>query len=108
MGVKIDNRATVASESHDANARCDGLVDWATLPVDTVFEGEQLGRWMMAQRAGFAELDQEQQDLLTAIGIAEDQELAAALAAAAARSKVSRTDRFRRARIWPAALPASN
>ncbi|MFE7530085.1 helicase associated domain-containing protein [Kitasatospora sp. NPDC057542] len=30
---------------------CDGLVDWAVLPQDTVFEGEQLGRWVRAQRA---------------------------------------------------------
>ncbi|MGF6914300.1 hypothetical protein P3T36_006403 [Kitasatospora sp. MAP12-15] len=60
----------------------DGCVDWTVLPVDTVFEGEQLGRWAKAQRAGWAELDQEQQDLLSAIGIEEDQELAAARAAA--------------------------
>jgi hypothetical protein len=47
-----------------------------------------------AQRAGWAELHQEQQDLLAAIGIEEDQELAAARAAAAAKPKVSRADRF--------------
>ncbi|MEV0193115.1 Helicase associated domain protein [Kitasatospora purpeofusca] len=72
----------------------DGRVDWTTLPVDTVFEGEQLGRWVQAQRAGWAELHQEQQDLLTAVGIEEDQELAAARAAAAAKPMVSRADRF--------------
>ncbi|MFJ1709905.1 hypothetical protein [Kitasatospora sp. NPDC088346] len=26
----------------------DGRVDWARLPLDTVFEGEQLGRWVQA------------------------------------------------------------
>ncbi|WP_344640995.1 DEAD/DEAH box helicase [Kitasatospora cystarginea] len=72
----------------------DGLVDWTVLPVDTVFEGEQLGRWVQAQRAGWADLDQEQRDLLAALGIGEDVELAAARAAAAAKPKVSRADRF--------------
>ncbi len=72
----------------------DGRVDWAALPAGTVFEGEQLGRWVKAQRAGWADLDQEQRDLLAAIGIEEDQELAAARAAAAAKPKVSRADRF--------------
>ncbi|MFJ9847165.1 helicase associated domain-containing protein [Kitasatospora sp. NPDC101155] len=72
----------------------DGRVDWAQLPVETTFEGEQLGRWVRAQRAGWAELDQEQRDLLAALGIEEDQELAAARAAAAAKPKVSRADRF--------------
>ncbi|MEV6207258.1 hypothetical protein [Kitasatospora sp. NPDC051914] len=73
----------------------DGQVDWAQLPEETMFEGEQLGRWVRAQRAGFAELDQEQQDLLApAVGIEEDQEPAAARAAAAAEPKVSRADRF--------------
>ncbi len=41
----------------------DGRVDWAHLPLETEFEGEQLGRWVRAQRAGWAELDQEQRDL---------------------------------------------
>ncbi|GLW58143.1 DEAD/DEAH box helicase [Kitasatospora phosalacinea] len=72
----------------------DGRVDWAGLSVEREFEGEPLGRWVRAQRSGFAELDQEQQDLLAALGIEEDQELAAARAAAAAKPKVSRTDRF--------------
>jgi len=72
----------------------DGRVNWATLPLETEFEGEQLGRWVRAQRAGWAELDQEQRDLLAALGIEEDQELAAARAAAAAKPKVSRGDRF--------------
>ncbi|MFB7669032.1 helicase associated domain-containing protein [Kitasatospora sp. NPDC056138] len=49
---------------------------------------------MRAQRAGWAELDQEQRDLLAALGIGEDVELAAARAAAAAKPKVSRADRF--------------
>ncbi|MGW2255703.1 Helicase associated domain protein [Kitasatospora sp. NPDC001660] len=73
---------------------CGGQVDWTVLPADTVYEGEQLGRWVKAQRAGWAGLDQEQQDLLAAIGIEEDQELAAAKAAAEAKPKVSRADRF--------------
>nr|WP_179419861.1 DEAD/DEAH box helicase [Streptomyces sp. TLI_235] len=72
----------------------DGQVDWAQLPEETVFEGEQLGRWVVAQRAGFPGLEQDQQDLLTAIGIEKDQELVAAKAAAEAKPKVSRTDRF--------------
>ncbi|WP_344640893.1 hypothetical protein [Kitasatospora cystarginea] len=72
----------------------DGRVDWAQLPLETAFEGEQLGRWVRSQRAGWAELDQEQRDLLTALDIAEDQELAAARAGAAAKPKVSRADRF--------------
>ncbi|MET8624606.1 helicase associated domain-containing protein [Kitasatospora sp. NPDC004669] len=72
----------------------DGRVDWAQLPTDVVFEGEQLGRWVQAQRAGWPGLEEDQQDLLAALGIEEDQELAAARAAAAAKPKVSRADRF--------------
>ncbi|MFJ2191725.1 Helicase associated domain protein [Kitasatospora sp. NPDC087861] len=72
----------------------DGLVDWTVLPQDTVFEGEQLGRWVQAQRAGWPALEEDQRDLLSAIGIEEDQELVAAKAAAEAKPKVSRTDRF--------------
>ncbi|MQS17649.1 DEAD/DEAH box helicase [Streptomyces kaniharaensis] len=72
----------------------DGRVDWTVLPVDTVFEGEQLGRWVQAQRAGWPELEADQRDLLSAIGIEEDQELVAAKQAAEAKPKVSRTDRF--------------
>ncbi|MET8630935.1 helicase associated domain-containing protein [Kitasatospora sp. NPDC004669] len=72
----------------------DGRVDWATLPADTVFEGEQLGRWVKAQRAGWAELDQEQRDLLAAIGIEADAELVAVKVAAEAKPTVSRADRF--------------
>jgi hypothetical protein len=34
----------------------DGRVDWAELPMDAVFECEQLGRWVRAQRAGWPEL----------------------------------------------------
>ncbi|MFI8082002.1 helicase associated domain-containing protein [Kitasatospora sp. NPDC086009] len=60
----------------------DGRVDWARLPLDTVFEGEQLGRWVQAQRAGWPGLEADQRDLLSAIGIEEDPELVAAKAAA--------------------------
>ncbi|MFD8781330.1 Helicase associated domain protein [Kitasatospora sp. NPDC059599] len=73
---------------------CDGRVDWAQLPVDTVFEGEQLGRWVKAERADWPGLEEEQRDLLAAIGIEADAELVAAKAAAEAKPKVSRTDRF--------------
>ncbi|MFF2956764.1 hypothetical protein ACFVVU_36155 [Kitasatospora sp. NPDC057965] len=44
-----------------------------------------------AQRAGWPGLEADQQDPLTAIGIEEDQELAAAKAAAEAEPKVSRS-----------------
>jgi hypothetical protein len=66
----------------------DGRVGWAQLPTDTVFEGEQLGRWVKAQRAGWPDLEADQQDLLSAIGIEEDQELVAAKAATEAKPKV--------------------
>ncbi|MFE9427067.1 hypothetical protein ACFYNO_29335 [Kitasatospora sp. NPDC006697] len=60
-----------------------------------MFEGEQLRQWVRAQRAGWAELHREQQDLLPAVGLEEDQELAAARAAAAKEPpKISRADRF--------------
>ncbi|MDH6107786.1 hypothetical protein P3T34_000001, partial [Kitasatospora sp. MAP12-44] len=72
----------------------DGQVDWTALPQDTVFEGEQLGRWVLAQRAGWPTLEEDQRDLLAAIGIEEDQELVAAKQAAEAKPTVSRTDRF--------------
>ncbi|WP_329572917.1 DEAD/DEAH box helicase [Kitasatospora sp. NBC_01266] len=72
----------------------DGRVNWTQLPAETVFEGEQLGRWVHAQRASWPELAEEQQDLLLAIGIEEDSELVAARVAAAAKPKVSRADRF--------------
>ncbi|MEV7190022.1 Helicase associated domain protein [Kitasatospora sp. NPDC093102] len=72
----------------------DGLVDWTALPLDTVYEGEQLGRWVRAQRAGWPDLAEDQQDLLAAIGIEADAELVAAKAVAEAKPKVSRTDRF--------------
>ncbi|MFG2820947.1 helicase associated domain-containing protein [Kitasatospora sp. NPDC048365] len=71
---------------------CDGLVDWTTLPLDTVYEGEQLGRWVKAQRAGRPGLEADQRDLLAAIGLEENPELVAVKAAAKAR--LSRTDRF--------------
>ncbi|WP_234443840.1 helicase associated domain-containing protein [Streptomyces sp. NRRL B-24484] len=73
---------------------CDGRVDWAQLPAETVFEGEQLGRWIVAQRAGWPGLEQDRQDLLTALGIEPDPELVAAKAAAEAKPKTSRADRF--------------
>ncbi|WP_431675962.1 Helicase associated domain protein [Kitasatospora sp. KL5] len=72
----------------------DGQVDWARLPESTVFEGEQLGRWVVAQRAGLPGLEGEQQELLAAIGIEADLELVAAKAAADTKPKVSRSDRF--------------
>ncbi|WP_431683733.1 hypothetical protein [Kitasatospora sp. KL5] len=83
-----------------------------------MFEGEQLGRWVVARpgpaRDGFARrtaagrcasarpsnspippgLEADQQDLLTAIGIEADPKLVAAKAAAEAKPKVSRVDRF--------------
>ncbi|MEW1913857.1 helicase associated domain-containing protein [Kitasatospora sp. NPDC085895] len=68
-----------------------------------MFEGEQLGRRVLAQRAGFPSLESDQQDLLTSIGIEEDPELVAAKAAAEAKPKVSRADRFQQG---PAALAA--
>ncbi|PBC69682.1 hypothetical protein BX265_7023 [Streptomyces sp. TLI_235] len=69
-------------------------MDWAQLPQETVFEGEQLGRWIVAQRADWPGLEADQQDLLTAIGIEPDPELVAAKATAEAKPKASRTDRF--------------
>ncbi|MDY0816253.1 DEAD/DEAH box helicase [Kitasatospora purpeofusca] len=72
----------------------DGLVDWARLPEDTVYEGEQLGRWVKAQRGGWPDLEENQRDLLAAIGIEADPELVAAKAAAEAKPTRSRTDRF--------------
>ncbi len=72
----------------------DGQVDWAQLLADTVFGGERLGRWVVAQRAGWPGLEEDQRDLLSAIGIEEDQELVAAKQAAVAEPAVSRVDRF--------------
>ncbi|MFI5534468.1 helicase associated domain-containing protein [Kitasatospora sp. NPDC051853] len=69
-------------------------VDRATVPLAAEFEGEALGRWVQAQWARFAGLDQEQQDLLSALGVEEDQELAAVRAKVAARPGRSRGDRF--------------
>ncbi|WP_030277336.1 helicase associated domain-containing protein [Streptomyces sp. NRRL B-24484] len=59
-----------------------------------MFEGEQLGRWVVAQRAGWPGLETDQQDLLTAIGIVPDPELVAAKQAAEAKPRTSRADRF--------------
>ncbi|MFD7732155.1 Helicase associated domain protein [Kitasatospora phosalacinea] len=81
----------------------DGEPDWADLPESTLFEGEQLGRWVLAQRAGHPGLEAEQQELLVAIGIEADPELVAAKAAAEARPKVSQADRFQ---VGVAALAA--
>ncbi|KJK56405.1 hypothetical protein [Saccharothrix sp. ST-888] len=72
----------------------DGRVDWAELLADTVFEGERLGRWVRSQRAAWPELAPDQRDLLLAIWIEEDPELLAARAAAAAKPRASRADRF--------------
>ncbi|MEV7217973.1 Helicase associated domain protein [Kitasatospora cineracea] len=77
----------------------DGRVDWAALPVGTVFEGRALGRWVAAQRGGWAGLAVEQRELLAALGIEPDPELAALAAAraeraAAAGPPVSQADRF--------------
>ncbi|MFI9365548.1 alpha/beta hydrolase [Kitasatospora sp. NPDC053057] len=66
----------------------DSRVDWAGLPLETAFEGEQLGRWVQAQRAGWPGLEEDQRDLLAAIGIEEDPELVAAKAAAEALAAV--------------------
>ncbi|PBC69703.1 helicase associated protein [Streptomyces sp. TLI_235] len=59
-----------------------------------MFEGEQLGRWVQAQRAGWPGLEADQQDLLTSIGLEPDPELVAAKAAAEAKPKTSRADCF--------------
>ncbi|MFD8484099.1 Helicase associated domain protein [Kitasatospora sp. NPDC059673] len=76
---------------------CEGRVDWPGLPVETAFEGETIGRWVRAQRGSWAQLAEEQQDLLLALGIEEDQELAAEAAAKAekaTRPVKGRADRF--------------
>ncbi|GAA3043054.1 hypothetical protein GCM10020229_62870 [Kitasatospora albolonga] len=72
----------------------DGQTDWAGLDVGLQFDGEERGRRVRAQRAAFAGLKQERQDLLAALGIEEDQEPAAARAKVAARPNKSRGDRF--------------
>ncbi|MFE7529540.1 Helicase associated domain protein [Kitasatospora sp. NPDC057542] len=82
----------------------DGRVDRTTLPVDPVFEGEQLCRWVVAQRADRPGLEEDQRDLLSAIGVKEDQELVAAKAVADAKPKVSRADRFTPGLAAPAAF----
>ncbi|MFE5586401.1 helicase associated domain-containing protein [Kitasatospora sp. NPDC056531] len=53
-----------------------------------------MGRWVRAQRAGWPGLEADPQDLLAAIGIEADAELVATKAAAEAKPKVSRADRF--------------
>lgn len=55
---------------------------------------EQLGRWVLAQRAGWPGLEDDQRDLLAAMGIEADAELVAAKEAAEAKPTISRTDRF--------------
>ncbi|MEU1510191.1 hypothetical protein [Kitasatospora sp. NPDC005748] len=59
-----------------------------------MFEGERLGQGVRAQRAASPGLEEDQRDLLAAIGIEEDAELVAAKAAAEAKPTVSCTDRF--------------
>ncbi|GAA2837629.1 hypothetical protein GCM10010441_72450 [Kitasatospora paracochleata] len=73
------------------------MVDWTALPLDTVYEGEQLGRRVQAQRAGRPGLETDQRDLPTAIGTEPDPDLVTAKAAAEAKPTVSRTDRFAQA-----------
>ncbi|MEU8926978.1 Helicase associated domain protein [Kitasatospora sp. NPDC048545] len=73
---------------------CDGRVDWPALPADTEFEGEQLGKFIARVRAEWPTLEQDQRDLLTALGIEEDPELVTAREAAAAKPKTSHADRF--------------
>ncbi|GJF34755.1 hypothetical protein KNE206_74550 [Kitasatospora sp. NE20-6] len=70
----------------------DGRVDRPALPAETVFEDEQLGRRVVAQRAGFPELDQEQQELPAALGID----------ASTPSFAVTATDRFLPTGILPA------
>ncbi|MEE1826314.1 hypothetical protein PUR61_29615 [Streptomyces sp. BE20] len=72
----------------------DGRADGTALPLDTVSEGEQPGRRMQAQRAGWPGLAEDQRDLLSAVGIEPDAEPVAATAAAEAKPTVSRSDRF--------------
>ncbi|MFJ9523442.1 hypothetical protein ACIRPK_35045 [Kitasatospora sp. NPDC101801] len=59
-----------------------------------LFEGEQLGRWVLAQRAGAPGLEMEQQELLAAIGIEAEPELVTAKATADAKPRISSGDRF--------------
>ncbi|WP_435818877.1 helicase associated domain-containing protein [Kitasatospora cineracea] len=76
---------------------CEGRVEWPALPAETEFEGEAIGRWVAAQRGAWAQLEEEQRELLAALGIAEDQvlaEQAAEKAAAKERPATSRADRF--------------
>ncbi|MFD0567711.1 Helicase associated domain protein [Kitasatospora saccharophila] len=72
----------------------DGRVDWAALPVGTVFEGERLGRWVAAQRGAWSELAQEQRELLAALGVAGDP--GAVGSGRAAGPRLSQADRFAR------------
>ncbi|MGF1430018.1 Helicase associated domain protein [Kitasatospora sp. LaBMicrA B282] len=75
----------------------DGRADWPAVPLETEYEGEQLGRWVATARAQWSELAEEQRDLLAALGIGEDPDLAAARTAAAAKAagRRSQADRFR-------------
>lgn len=70
-----------------------GTVNWVEEMADHVtFQGEALGRWVLAQRAGWAELTDGQRELLDAIGIGPDE---AAVAARAAKApKRSNAQRF--------------
>ncbi|WP_371493429.1 hypothetical protein OG871_39280 [Kitasatospora sp. NBC_00374] len=58
-----------------------------------MFEGEQLGRWAWAQRAGWPGLEADQRDLLTARHRGR-RRAGGRKAAAEAKPKVSRTDRL--------------
>ncbi|MFF2819558.1 helicase associated domain-containing protein [Kitasatospora cineracea] len=72
-------------------------MEWPALLVDTAFEGEPIGRWVAAQRGAWAQLDGEQQELLAALGVEEDQALAehaSVKARRASRPVTSRADRF--------------
>ncbi|WP_030462599.1 hypothetical protein [Kitasatospora sp. NRRL B-11411] len=81
-----------------------GRVDWAQLLAQTVLEGEQLGRRVAAQRAGFDGLVEERQEVLAVLGVERDPVLAAQAAArtwraAKAWPQVSQADRFRPGRL---------
>ncbi|MEU1510356.1 hypothetical protein [Kitasatospora sp. NPDC005748] len=69
-----------------------------------MFEGEQLGRWVLAQRTGLPGLEADQRGLLSAIDIEADPALVAAKEAAEAKRAVSRGDRFQQGRAALAAF----
>jgi hypothetical protein len=68
-------------------------INWAKeMTEETVVDGEPLGRWVQAQRAGWAELVDGQRELLDAIGIGPDEAAIAAREAKAPRR--SQAQRF--------------